>query len=50
MPKQGTSTSQEESSSETTKFQSIQPLKQQFLPTTGEPPLKWEVWIKMFND
>ncbi len=24
-------------------------MKQQFLPTIGEPPLKWPVWFQMFT-
>ena len=26
------------------------PLKPSFLSTPGEPPMKWEVWLRLFND
>ncbi len=29
---------------------SYSPLKQQFLPCAGDPPLRWQVWIQMFDD
>ena len=44
------STNSGEETGELLKFQSVQPLKQQFISFPGDPPLKWEVWINIFND